>query len=179
MQDSFQLFASGCLFYRHCQHLLSRRLYDKRFQSIYFYRTGFLLSSLCYLAASIFVDFRAEWDTGAVHINGLYFNLYPHPLLPHVSFFYQDAVFRRMDRRCLPGRYQSILATGGQTKDYKLTPAEIEVCSLLLDGYTLRQISVMVSKAYATINTYCTSIYRKLNINSRVELLLLLQEYKK
>ena len=64
-------------------------------------------------------------------------------------------------------------------KDYKLTPAEIEVCCLLLEGYTLRQISGIQSKAYATINTYCTSIYRKLNINSRTELFLLLQEYKK
>ena len=63
-------------------------------------------------------------------------------------------------------------------KDYKLTPAEVEVCLLLLEGYTLRQISGMQSKAYSTINTYCTSIYRKLKINSRVELLLLLQEYK-
>jgi DNA-binding CsgD family transcriptional regulator len=64
-------------------------------------------------------------------------------------------------------------------KDYKLTPAEMEVCRLLLDGYTLRQISGIQSKAYSTINTYCTSIYRKLNINSRTELLILLQEYKK
>ena len=63
-------------------------------------------------------------------------------------------------------------------RDCKLTPAEMEVCTLLLEGYTLRQIAAMLSKAYATINTYCTSIYRKLNVNSRVELLLLLQEYK-
>jgi DNA-binding CsgD family transcriptional regulator len=62
--------------------------------------------------------------------------------------------------------------------DCKLTPAEIEVCKLLLSGYTLRQISGIQSKAYATINTYCTSIYRKLHINSRAELLILLQDYK-
>ncbi|MGI6538505.1 MAG: helix-turn-helix transcriptional regulator [Caldicoprobacterales bacterium] len=64
-------------------------------------------------------------------------------------------------------------------KDYKLTPAETEVCRLLLEGYTLRQISGILAKAYPTINTYCTSIYRKLNINSRTELLILLSEYKK
>ncbi len=62
-------------------------------------------------------------------------------------------------------------------KELKLTPAEVEVCKLLLDGYTLRQISGIQSKAYATINTYCTSIYRKLNINSRTELILFLQDY--
>ncbi len=78
----------------------------------------------------------------------------------------------------IAGGYKSVLQLEAKLKDYKLTPAEIEVCRLLLDGYTLRQISGMQSKAYATINTYCTSIYRKLNINSRTELFLLLQEYK-
>jgi phosphoribosylformylglycinamidine synthase I len=63
-------------------------------------------------------------------------------------------------------------------KDYKLTPAEMDVCKLLLEGYTLRQISGIQTKAYATINTHCTSIYRKLNINSRTQLLVMLSDYK-
>jgi DNA-binding CsgD family transcriptional regulator len=62
-------------------------------------------------------------------------------------------------------------------QDYKLTAAEIEVCKLLLEGCTLRQISGIQSKAYSTVNTYCTSIYRKLGINSRAELLVLLRDY--
>lgn len=62
-------------------------------------------------------------------------------------------------------------------KQYKLTNREIEVCKLLLQGYTLRQISAMMNIAYSTVNTYCTAIYRKLNINSRTELLLMFKDY--
>ncbi|SDM77620.1 helix-turn-helix transcriptional regulator [Acetanaerobacterium elongatum] len=61
-------------------------------------------------------------------------------------------------------------------KKYQLSKRETEVCRLLLQGYTLRQISVMLSIAYPTANTYCTSVYRKLNINSRTELLLMFKD---
>lgn len=60
---------------------------------------------------------------------------------------------------------------------YHLTNREIEVCKLLLQGHTLRQISSILKIAYATVNTYYTSIYRKLNINSRAELILLFRQY--
>lgn len=62
-------------------------------------------------------------------------------------------------------------------KEAKLSPKEIEVCQLLLQGYTMRQIAGTLSIAYSTVNTYCTSAYRKLGINSRTELLLLLRDY--
>lgn len=60
---------------------------------------------------------------------------------------------------------------------YKLSKREIDVCKLLLQGYTLRQISAMLSIAYSTVNTYCTAAYRKLSINSRAELMILFKEY--
>lgn len=62
-------------------------------------------------------------------------------------------------------------------KKYYLSKREIEVCKLLLQGYTMRQISGILSIAYPTVNTYCTSAYRKLEINSRTELLLLFKDY--
>jgi len=62
-------------------------------------------------------------------------------------------------------------------RKYKLSNREIEVCKLLLQGFTMRQIAAILSLAYPTVNTYCTSIYRKLNINSRTELLLVFKEY--
>ena len=62
-------------------------------------------------------------------------------------------------------------------RKYKLSNREIEVCKLLLQGYTMRQIAAILSLAYPTVNTYCTSIYRKLNINSRTELLLVFKDY--
>ncbi len=51
-----------------------------------------------------------------------------------------------------------------------LTPREKDVCALLLEGCTLRQISGTLKISYSTVNTYCTSLYRKLAINSRTEL---------
>lgn len=62
-------------------------------------------------------------------------------------------------------------------KKYHLSKREIEVCKLLLQGYTMRQISGILSIAYSTVNTYCTSAYSKLKINSKTELLLLFKDY--
>lgn len=152
----------------------------KKFQSIYFYRTGFLLSSVCYLASFIFVKLSGQGQEPvssvmmafiSICIIILFFILSPFFIKMLYSGEWMDDTYRRDISQC--SRIEAKL------KDYKLTPAEIEVCCLLLEGYTLRQISGIQSKAYATINTYCTSIYRKLNINSRTELFLLLQEYKK
>lgn len=63
-------------------------------------------------------------------------------------------------------------------KKYSLSKREMEVCKLLLQGYTLRQISAILSIAYSTVNTYCTCAYRKLNINSRTELLIMFKDYQ-
>lgn len=60
---------------------------------------------------------------------------------------------------------------------YRLSKREIEVCRLLLQGYTMRQISGILSIAYSTVNTYCTSIYRKTKINSRTELMQVFKDY--
>lgn len=151
----------------------------KKFQSISFYRTGFLLSSVCYLTASIFVKLLGKDEM-----------LFPSIPMAFVSicililFFILSPFFYRMlySGEWIDDSYREDISHNSRLetklRDCKLTPAEMEVCTLLLEGYTLRQIAAMLSKAYATINTYCTSIYRKLNVNSRVELLLLLQEYK-
>lgn len=62
-------------------------------------------------------------------------------------------------------------------KKYGLSKREIEVCKLLLQGYTMRQVSGILSIAYSTVNTYCTSAYRKLKINSRTELFIIFKDY--
>lgn len=59
---------------------------------------------------------------------------------------------------------------------YHLSAREIQVCRLLEEGYTLRQTAAMLRLSYNTVNTYCTSIYRKMNINSRIELVNLLKK---
>lgn len=60
---------------------------------------------------------------------------------------------------------------------YGLSKRETEVCDLLLQGYTLRQTSALLAIAYSTVNTYCTSAYRKLGINSRTELVLKFKDH--
>ena len=50
------------------------------------------------------------------------------------------------------------------------TPREKEVCILLLQGLTVRQISAELGLAFATVNGYYRSLYRKLGINSKAEL---------
>jgi DNA-binding CsgD family transcriptional regulator len=62
-------------------------------------------------------------------------------------------------------------------RKYRLSKRETEVCRLLLQGYTLRQISAILSISYSTVNTYCTCAYRKLNINSRAGLMIMFRDY--
>jgi len=60
---------------------------------------------------------------------------------------------------------------------YNLSKRESEICQLLLQGNTLRQAAAILDISYATVNTYTTTLYRKLNINSRTELLILFKDY--
>lgn len=150
----------------------------KKFQSIKFYRVGIILSAIYYIFSFIVLEalkdveiiappiFMALISTCIVII---FFALSPFFIKLLYSGEWIDDTYRLDVTKC--SRLDAKL------KDYKLTPAEMEVCKLLLDGYTMRQIAGMQSKAYATINTYCTSIYRKLNINSRTELIIILQDY--
>lgn len=57
-----------------------------------------------------------------------------------------------------------------QLEGYLLTPREKEVCALLLAGYSRKQIGVELQISYPTVGFHCTSIYKKLNINSLSEL---------
>lgn len=58
---------------------------------------------------------------------------------------------------------------------YGFTSRETEVAELLLQGFTMRQISGELGISQATVNTYCTAIYRKCGVNSRTELFILLK----
>jgi len=53
---------------------------------------------------------------------------------------------------------------------YSLTQREKEVCALLLAGYSRKQIGAELHISYATVGFHCTSLYKKLNINSLSEL---------
>lgn len=53
-----------------------------------------------------------------------------------------------------------------------LTPRENDLFLLLLEGYTLKESAKQLSVKYSTANTHMTSIYKKLNVNSRAELII-------
>lgn len=55
---------------------------------------------------------------------------------------------------------------------YLLTPREYELFLLLLEGYTLKESAKQLSIKYSTANTHMTSVYKKLNVNSRAELII-------
>jgi DNA-binding CsgD family transcriptional regulator len=54
---------------------------------------------------------------------------------------------------------------------YGFTKRETQVCRLLLEGYTMRQVGAALKISQATVNTHCTSLYRKTNVNSKIQLL--------
>ena len=53
-----------------------------------------------------------------------------------------------------------------------LTPREHELFLLLLEGYTLKESAKQLSIKYSTANTHMTGIYKKLEVNSRAELII-------
>jgi len=53
-----------------------------------------------------------------------------------------------------------------------LTPREHALFLLLLEGYTLKESATRLSVKYSTANTHMTGVYKKLNVNSRAELII-------
>jgi DNA-binding CsgD family transcriptional regulator len=53
-----------------------------------------------------------------------------------------------------------------------LTPREKETFYILLGGYSLKETAKLLNIRYSTVNTYQTAIYKKLNVNSRAELII-------
>ena len=51
----------------------------------------------------------------------------------------------------------------------RLTRREREVLSLLVEGYTNKEIAQRINREEITIKTHLKSIYRKLNISNRVQ----------
>jgi len=98
-----------------------------------------------------------------------------------IAFMFISPIMERTDYLNSWGLESNRTEVGGGRfslfKSYALSKREAEVCDLLLKGYTLRQISAILHIAYSTVNTYCTSAYRKLGINSRTELLLKFRDH--
>ena len=62
-------------------------------------------------------------------------------------------------------------------KPVGLTPREVDVFRLLLEGYTLRETADQLGVKYSTANTHMTAIYKKLGVNSRAELIIRYRDF--
>lgn len=152
----------------------------KKFQSVSFYRIGIVLSSLYYFSSlSVVILSKSTIDI----IPGNFMALFS--IIVIIMFFALSPIFLEMlyGGEWIDDTYRLDVTMctrlEAKLKDFKLTPAETEVCKLLLNGYSLKQIAAIEGKAYATINTYYVSVYRKLGIQSKVELMILFKEYIK
>jgi len=150
----------------------------KRFQSARFYRIGIALSSAYYLAGILVVRLLGPLDAGrgvetiafvSVVLLVLFLFLTPFFIRNLSAGEWMDDTYREDITR--ESRLEARL------RDFRLSPRERETCRMLLEGYTLRQIAAVMGISFSTVNTYCNSIYKKLNINSRTELSLLLRKY--
>lgn len=59
-----------------------------------------------------------------------------------------------------------------------LTQREFEMFHLLVEGYTLKECAAQLSIKYSTANTHMTSIYKKLEVNTKAELIIKYRDVK-
>ena len=53
--------------------------------------------------------------------------------------------------------------------DFDLTPREMEILSLLVEGYSYKMIAAKCNVSYATVNSHISNIYQKLQVSSGTE----------
>ncbi len=146
----------------------------KKFYSLKYIQRTIVFVGICggvagVIAGNLIVSMREVTIAASVIVSTvmmLLVTFYPLMLNDHFKSWTQDAEKSEIDNE------QMFLF-----KKYKLSKRETDVCKLLLQGYTMRQISGILSLAYPTVNTYCTSMYRKLSINSRTELMVMFKDY--
>ena len=65
--------------------------------------------------------------------------------------------------------------------EYKkiLAPRQMVVAELIIQGFTDREISDILELAYSTVRTYTRDIYKKMNVNNRVNLVYAMLEINK
>jgi DNA-binding NarL/FixJ family response regulator len=58
-----------------------------------------------------------------------------------------------------------------------LTERETELCSMMVQGFTNKQISMMIHISEGTVRNYISNIYSKLGISDRTQAVLFLKEH--
>jgi len=64
-----------------------------------------------------------------------------------------------------------------KTEAHRLSPREVQVLELIVDGYTPREIGNLFATAEGTVRNQIKSIYRKLQVSSRVDLMRKARDY--
>lgn len=67
---------------------------------------------------------------------------------------------------------QNVAQNGRQARVAQLTPHEHDLYLLLLEGFTLKESAKQLGVKYSTANTHITSLYKKLEIKTRAELII-------
>lgn len=153
----------------------------KKFQSVPFYRIGISLSSVFYFIAIFTTKFLDNLKNENFN-DTMVLSTFASVIIL-ITFLFSTPFFIKNlssgewmdDTYRVDITHETRLAA--KLKDYNLSPREIETCQKLLDGFTLRQIAAIMGISFSTVNTYCNSIYKKLKINSRTELVVMLKEY--
>lgn len=66
-------------------------------------------------------------------------------------------------------KVMEMLAHGGPKKEANLTPREIEVLKLLVNGYTMDMVSAKLEISSGTVDSHIKNIYKKLQVHNRAE----------
>lgn len=150
----------------------------KRSRSMFFLRIGILSSAVFYIfgffITGLLKDVSSQSLYSAIAIVSIAVILVIFALTPLLTELFYSAEWTDDLYRPDVTHVSRLVA---RLSEFKLSNREIDVCCLLLEGYTMRQISAMLSIKYSTVNTYCTSIYRKMEISSRTELAVMFSEY--
>lgn len=87
--------------------------------------------------------------------------------------FLHDAHLPRSGRRIIPARsWPSICGS------LRLSPRELEITKLIFDNQSKESMALQLNISPHTVQSYTTRLYRKLGVNSQVELVIhVLGEY--
>lgn len=151
-------------------------VYTKKYQNMVFYKGGAAFSGLAYILG-VFLGKRIPFSPDSAFLYGTLLVVLPLFVLIFTPFFFLAQGKKEWIADLSRQEVTSGDALNSFFEDWKLSKREKEVARFLLSGLTLRQIALTMSLSYATINTYQSSLYRKLGVNSRSELLLRCQAF--
>ncbi len=61
--------------------------------------------------------------------------------------------------------------------DLDLTERELELCTMMVQGFTNKQISMMIHISEGTVRNYISNIYNKVGISDRTQAVLFLRDH--